>query len=142
MKYVRYPLERAFARELRAFLDGPAPGGGSFVARAYRVAGSRGLYVTFDPGVQNSLTEHEDIVFDGTGRAIRLHQEVDSFNGYYRTVRDAYFADGLPLRDRTIRYDYAPNDTAFAHPLEATEAELDELTLPVYETRAKLPFSA
>jgi hypothetical protein len=141
-KYVRYPTERAFARELRAFLDGPAPGGGSFVARVYRVAGSRGAYVTFDPGVANSLTEHERIVFDGRGRAMWLQEEVDSYNGFYRTVRDAYFAGGVPIADRTIRYDYAPRDTAFRKPLKRSKAELDEMTIPVYETRAKLPFSA
>jgi hypothetical protein len=142
IKYVRYPSEHAFARALRAFLDGPAPGGGSFVARIYRVAGSRGCYVTFDPGVANSLTEHERVVFDGRGRAIWIHQEVDSFNGYYRTVRDAYFAGGVPIADRTIRYEYAPNDTAFVHPLKRSKTKLEEMTIPVYETRAKLPFPA
>jgi hypothetical protein len=46
------------------------------------------------------------------------------------------------IRAARVRVRGAPHDTAFAHPLKATEAELDELTLPVYETRAKLPFSA
>ena len=139
-RYIRYASEKAFVRELHAFLNGTAPGGGSFVARTYRIAGSPGLYVTFDPGVQNSLTERERVLFDDMGRAVWLHEEVESYNGYYRTVRDAYFAAGKAIADKTTRYDYAPSDTKLVHPLNSSKAKLDEMTIPAYETRATLPF--
>ena len=91
-------------------MNGPAPGGGSFVARTYRVAGSKGLYVTFDSAVQTSLTVRERVLFDASNRAVRLQQEVQSNNGFFRTARSAYFAGGKPLSDSTIRYDYAPDE--------------------------------
>lgn len=143
-RYIRYGSEAALAKALRAFLDGTAPGGGSYIARVYRVSRSKGTYVTFDPGVQNSLTERESVVFDGTGRAVHLREEMTSYNGHFRIVRDVYFAGGKTLSDTTTRFDYAPSDDALSTVLKQEPATLDEttMTIPVYETRAELPFSA
>ena len=142
-KYVRYDSEPKLARALQTFLDGPAPGGESFVARSYRIAGSKGLYVTFDSAVQTSLTVRERVLFDASSHAVRLEQEVRSSNGFFRTVRTAYFARGKPISDETVRYDYAPDDMTFSHPLKSHAATLDaeEMTIPAYETRAELPFA-
>ena len=142
--YVKYDSEAALAKALRAFLDGTAPGGGNYIARVYHVPGSKGTYVTFDPGVQGSLTERESVMFDGKGRAVRLHEEETSYNGHYQIVRDAYFADGKAIADKTVRYDYAPNDDALKTVVKTHPAVMDEstMTIPVYETRAELPFSA
>jgi hypothetical protein len=139
MRYVRYRTERALAHALAAFLAGPAPGGGSFIARAYRIRGSRGLLVDFTSAVQTSLTQRERVLFDGGPHAIWLHEEEASYNGFFRTVRDAYFAGGKTLADTTTRYLYAPTDARFAHPVKQTSGVLDDLAIPPYETRAELP---
>jgi hypothetical protein len=140
--YRRYRSERELKIALASFLNGPAPGGGSFIARVWHVAGSSALYVTFESAVQTSLTERERILYDGAGRAMWLHQEVQSYNGYFRTVRDAFFAAGVAIADTTTRYDYAPTDAAFVKPISIRKAELGDTTLPSYGTRAKLPFAA
>ncbi len=139
LRYVRYRTERALARALKTFLAGPAPGGGSFIARVYRIRGSRGLLVDFTSAVQTSVTERERVLFNGGDHAIWLHEEVESYNGYFRTVRDAYFAGATTLADNTTRYVYAPADTHFTHPLKRTKGALGDLTIPPYETRAELP---
>ncbi len=143
-KYVHYSSERVLARALSAYLGGTAPGGGSFVAHVYHVPGSKGSYVTFDSAVQTSLTVRERVLFDGSSHAVRLHLELQSYNGYFRTVRDAYFLAGKSITDTTTRYDYAPDDATFSHPLKSRKAILDEdeMAIPVYETRAELPFAA
>jgi hypothetical protein len=144
--YVRYPSERAYRVALNAFLNGPGggfgpgAGGGSYIARVFRDPPGY-AYVTFDPTTQGSLSERSASLYEPHGRLVRLHVEAQSYNGYYIIKRDAYFTPGgQTISDVTLRYDYAPTDSTYAHPVRTRVAAPNDIYLSIYTSRSELPF--
>jgi len=140
--YVSYPSEHAYSAALASFMSGPSAGGGSDVARVYKNAAGY-TYVTFDPATHTSIAESEAALYDPSGTLVHLRATSRSYNGYSIVTRDAYFgSDGKAISDVTTRADYAPTDSAFAHPIKHHAVPASTIDLPTYPTLSKLPFEA
>jgi hypothetical protein len=130
--WTRYASEIDFRRKRQAFLDSPEAGGGSRVARVFRIRDGPTL-LRIEPAVTTSERVTVEYLFDAAGRLRRLKAERSFGPDRTQNRRVAHFgAEFGTLDDRaTRRVGDGP----------AAPVEPAQLDVPVYAHLADLPFA-